>query len=46
MKTLAITGSSGFVGTNLRSFFEKKGFSVIGIKREELKNEKKLLDII
>lgn len=46
MKTLAITGSSGFVGTNLRSFFEKKGFNVIGIKREELKNEKKLLDII
>ena len=46
MKTLAITGSSGFVGTNLRDFFEKKGFNVIGIKREELKDEKKLLDII
>ena len=46
MKTLAITGSSGFVGTSLKNFFEKKGFNVIGIKREELKNEKKLLDII
>jgi len=46
MKTLAITGSSGFVGTNIRSYFEKIGFSVIGIKREELKDDKKLLNII
>jgi uncharacterized protein (TIGR01777 family) len=46
MKTLSITGSSGFVGTSLRNFFEKKGFNVIGIKREELKDEKKLLAII
>lgn len=46
MKTLAITGSSGFVGTNLKVFFENKGFNVIGIKREELKDENKLLEIV
>lgn len=46
MKTLAITGSSGFVGTNLRKLFENNGFNVIGIKRDELKDDKKLLTII
>ncbi len=46
MKTVAITGSSGFVGTNLKSFFELKGFKVIAIKREELKNIDKLCQII
>jgi uncharacterized protein (TIGR01777 family) len=46
MKTLAITGSSGFVGTNLQKLFEKKGFNVIGIKRDELNNKEKLLSII
>lgn len=46
MKTLSITGSSGFVGTNLRNFFEKKGFNVIGIKREELNDSEKLLAIV
>ena len=46
MKIVAITGSSGFVGTNLRIFFESKGFKVISIKREELKNIDKLCQII
>ena len=46
MKTLTITGSSGFVGTNLRKLFENNGFNVIGIKRDELKDDKKLLTII
>lgn len=46
MKTVAITGSSGFVGTNLKKAFEKKGFNVIGIKRDILKDSKKLTSII
>ena len=46
IKTVAITGSSGFVGTNLKHLFEIKGFKVIGIKREDLKNIKKLTSII
>jgi len=46
MKTVAITGSSGFVGTNLKRVFESKGFRVVGIKRDELKNSKKLISII
>lgn len=46
MKTVAITGSSGFVGKNLQHLFESKGFKVIGIKREELKNTEKLTSII
>jgi uncharacterized protein (TIGR01777 family) len=46
MKTVAITGSSGFVGTNLTRVFKSKGFKVIGIKREDLKNIDKLSQII
>lgn len=46
MKTLAITGSSGFVGTNLIKRFTKKGYKVIGIKREDLTNKEKLIAII
>ncbi|PLY09679.1 MAG: TIGR01777 family protein [Arcobacter sp.] len=46
MKTVSITGSSGFVGTNLIRTFESKGFKVIGIKREDLKDIQKLTSII
>ena len=46
MKTLAITGSSGFVGTSIKKRFESKGFTVIGIKRETLKDIKELTKII
>ncbi|WP_121628621.1 TIGR01777 family oxidoreductase [Poseidonibacter antarcticus] len=46
MKTIAITGSTGFVGTNLRRVFESKGFKVYGIKRDELNNSEKLISII
>lgn len=46
MKTIAITGSTGFVGTNLRKKFEKKGFNVLGIKRDELKDINKLVSIL
>jgi len=46
MKTIAITGSSGFVGTNLKDAFIKKGFKVISIKRDELQNLNKLIAIV
>ncbi len=46
MKTVAITGSGGFVGTNLKKVFEAKGFKVLGIKREDLKDIEKLTSII
>ncbi len=46
MKTLAITGSNGFVGQNLKQRFESKGYKVIGITREELKDIQKLTSIM
>jgi uncharacterized protein len=46
MKTLAITGSNGFVGANLKKRFESKGFTVYGIKREELSDIDRLKDIV
>lgn len=46
MKTVTIAGSNGFVGTNLRKVFESKGFTVIGIKRKDLKDIQKLTSII
>lgn len=46
MKTIAITGISGFVGTNLKNHFEQFGYKIIGIKRDDLKNIEKLIDII
>ncbi len=46
MKTLAITGSSGFIGQELKKRFESKGYKVIGITREELKDIQKLTVII
>ena len=46
MKTISITGSTGFVGTSLRKLFESNGFNVIGISRDDLKNINKLTSII
>ncbi len=46
MKTIAITGSSGFVGTNLIPIFESKGFQIIRIRRDDLKDINKLTNII
>ena len=46
MKTLAITGSSGFVGTSIKNRFENIGYKVIGIKRESLKDINELAKII
>lgn len=38
MKTIAIAGASGFVGTHLSTFFTHLGFSVAKISRDELAN--------
>lgn len=46
MKTVAITGASGFVGTHLKKRCEKNGYKVISIKRQELSNEQRLLEIM
>jgi uncharacterized protein (TIGR01777 family) len=45
-KKIAITGASGFVGTNLAKLFEQNNFNVIAIKREELKDIEKLSQIV
>ncbi|RXK03502.1 TIGR01777 family oxidoreductase [Halarcobacter bivalviorum] len=46
MKTIAITGSGGFVGTNIKNFFSKKDFEIISIRREDIKNSSKLKEIM
>ncbi|MBD3841027.1 MAG: TIGR01777 family protein [Campylobacterales bacterium] len=46
MKKIAITGSSGFVGTELSNMFISLGYSVIGITRAHLKNIQNLSTII
>jgi hypothetical protein len=38
MAKIAITGASGFVGTNLKELFHQNGHDVIAIKREDLKD--------
>lgn len=38
MKTIAISGASGFVGTHLTNFFKSFGYQVSKISREELSN--------
>lgn len=45
MKTIAITGSSGFVGTSLLNNF-KNSFNIIRIKRDQLKDIEKLKEIV
>jgi len=46
MKTIAITGSTGFVGTSIRKKFEKDGFNILAIRREDIKDLSKLISII
>lgn len=42
MKTIAITGASGFVGTSLTKYFSDLGYKIIPISREILNNKQKL----
>ena len=46
MKTIAITGASGFVGTNLNKYFSSLGYNVLTISRDVLNNKNKLEEII
>ncbi len=46
MQKIVITGSSGFVGTNLKNMFKDEGFEVITINRDDLKNIPLLSTII
>lgn len=45
-KTIAITGASGFVGTNIQEFFSTLGYKTLAISRDTLKNKTKLEEII
>lgn len=42
MKTIAITGASGFVGTSLKKYFSALGYKIISISRDILNDNKKL----
>ena len=42
MKTIAITGASGFVGTSLTKYFSDLGYKIVPISRDILNNNKKL----
>ena len=42
MKTIAITGASGFVGTSLTKYFSALGYKIIPISRDILNDNKKL----
>ena len=42
MKTIAITGASGFVGTSLTKYFSDLGYKIIPISRDILNDNKKL----
>ncbi|GGD32345.1 hypothetical protein GCM10012288_02870 [Malaciobacter pacificus] len=46
MKTIAITGASGFVGKSLRNYFTNRYYKVISIQRETLNDKNKLEEII
>ncbi len=42
MKTIAITGASGFVGTSLTKYFSRLQFKIIAISRDILNDKQKL----
>lgn len=46
MKTIAITGASGFVGTSLKEYFSNMGYKITPISREILNNQKKLEELL
>lgn len=46
MKTIAITGASGFVGTSLTKYFSKLGYRILPISRDILNNQEKLEEIL
>ena len=42
MKTIAITGASGFVGTSLKKYFSALGYKIVPISRDIVNDNKKL----
>jgi hypothetical protein len=46
MAKIAITGASGFVGSNLKDIFHQNGHDIIAIKRDDLKDVEKLSNIL
>ena len=46
MKTIAITGASGFVGTNIKRFFSNLDYKIVAISRDILNDEAKLQEVI
>jgi uncharacterized protein len=46
MKTIAITGASGFVGTSLTKYFSKLGYRILPISRDILNNQEKLEEVL
>ena len=46
MKTIAITGARGFVGTNLSKFFTNLNYKIIPISRDILNDESKLKKVL
>lgn len=46
MKTIAITGASGFVGSSLNKYFSNLNYKVISISRDILNNQEKLNEVI
>ena len=44
MKTIVISGASGFVGTHLTQLFKKEGYAVIALRRSDLKNSEALTE--
>lgn len=46
MKTIALTGSTGFVGVNLCNYFSSLGYEVLRISKEDLNNKKNLEELI
>ncbi|MDX4013187.1 TIGR01777 family oxidoreductase [Aliarcobacter skirrowii] len=46
MKTITISGASGFVGQSLVDFFSNKNYKVVQIKREVLNSSSKLDELI
>ena len=46
MKTIAISGASGFVGSSLNKYFSNLNYQVISISRDVLNNQEKLNEVI
>lgn len=46
MKTIAISGANGFVGTSLTNFFSSFGYKIVPLSRDILNNKSKLEEVL